>query len=741
MGEYTQFPIENKIADLDDIAETANRKHFSVTEKNKLTGIEQGATADQTGAQIKAAYEAEADTNAYTDAEQSKLAAVEAGATGDQTGAEIKALYEAEADTNAFTDAEQTKLTNIEANATADQTGAEIKTAYEAELDTNAYTDAEKTKLAGIESGATADQTGAEIKTAYEAELDTNAYTDTEKSKLAGVESGATADQSDAEIETAYNNQVPVMSQATAEAGTSTTPERVTAQRIGQAIAALASGGSVVVEDEGVEVVAVASTLNFTGSGVTAADAGGGEATITVSGGAAPVDSVFGRTGVVAAAASDYDASQVDNDSGVSGATVAAALDAVAAIANAALVAGDIDTLAELNAILTDATLIDTADARLSDARTPTSHGLGGSEHAASTLAQLNAKVSDATLIDTTDARLSDARTPTSHALSSHTGDADQISEGATNLFLTSAERTKLSGIETAADVTDTANVTAAGALMDSEVDANIQTFALPANTTISAFGATVIDDADAAAARTTMGAASTSVATGSASGLMSSTHYTKVEGLPTLVGDWDVGATETINGTENIDLSAASFHNWNVTGNATINLTGTAPSGTILNRGIKIANSSGSDYTITWGTGADPTYASFLIPDGTTMLLGAARANGDSAWTIPMSRDAVELGEHTFATAYTLAATDYLRDGIRATGASPVLTVNTGLSIPAGKAISLIHDGTGNLTFAGTATIEKNADFNAQVMADGGALLYSTGSDTFKLSGALVAA
>jgi len=42
---------------------------------------------------------------------------------------------------------------------------------------------------------------------------------------------------------------------------------------------------------------------------------------------AGPVDSVFSRTGAVVAAASDYDASQVDNDSGVAGATVAAALD------------------------------------------------------------------------------------------------------------------------------------------------------------------------------------------------------------------------------------------------------------------------------------------------------------------------------------------------------------------------------------------------------------------------------
>jgi hypothetical protein len=64
----------------------------------------------------------------------------------------------------------------------------------------------------------------------------------------------------------------------------------------------------------------------------------------------------------------------------------------------------------------------------------------------------------------------------------------------------------KVSGIETGADVTDTANVTAAGALMDSEVDADIKTLALPANTTISTFGATIVDDANQGAAQTTLG-------------------------------------------------------------------------------------------------------------------------------------------------------------------------------------------------------------------------------------------
>jgi len=65
---------------------------------------------------------------------------------------------------------------------------------------------------------------------------------------------------------------------------------------------------------------------------------------------------------------------------------------------------------------------------------------------------------------------------------------------------------TKLDGIESGADQTDTANVTAAGALMDSEVDGDIKTLSLPANTTISAFGKTLVDDADAATARATLG-------------------------------------------------------------------------------------------------------------------------------------------------------------------------------------------------------------------------------------------
>ena len=90
----------------------------------------------------------------FTTALKSKLDGIEASATADQTGAEIKTAYEGEADTNAFTDAEKTKLSGIETGATADQSASEIKTAYESNSDTNAFTDSEKTKLSGIETGA-----------------------------------------------------------------------------------------------------------------------------------------------------------------------------------------------------------------------------------------------------------------------------------------------------------------------------------------------------------------------------------------------------------------------------------------------------------------------------------------------------------------------------------------------------------------------------------------------------------
>ena len=54
-------------------------------------------------------------TNDFTDADHTKLNAIEASATADQTGAEIKTAYEAEA--NAYTDTKDTKLSGIATSA------------------------------------------------------------------------------------------------------------------------------------------------------------------------------------------------------------------------------------------------------------------------------------------------------------------------------------------------------------------------------------------------------------------------------------------------------------------------------------------------------------------------------------------------------------------------------------------------------------------------------------------------
>lgn len=60
---------------------------------------------------------------AFVDGDKTKLDGIEAGATADQTAAEIKTAYESNANTNAFTNSEQTKLAGIEANADVTDAG------------------------------------------------------------------------------------------------------------------------------------------------------------------------------------------------------------------------------------------------------------------------------------------------------------------------------------------------------------------------------------------------------------------------------------------------------------------------------------------------------------------------------------------------------------------------------------------------------------------------------------------
>jgi len=180
-----------------DLDTNADQVLFAQQEiTDKLGGIEEGATADQTAAEIRTLVESATDSNVFTDADHTKLNGIETAATADQTAAEIRTLVESASDSNVFTDADHSKLNGIEASATADQTAAEIRTLVESASDSNVFTDADHSKLNAIEAGATTDQTASEIRALVESASDSNVFTDADHSKLNAIE--ANADVTDA---------------------------------------------------------------------------------------------------------------------------------------------------------------------------------------------------------------------------------------------------------------------------------------------------------------------------------------------------------------------------------------------------------------------------------------------------------------------------------------------------------------------------------------------------------------
>lgn len=186
---------------------------------------------------VKSRYEANSDTNAFTDSEKTKLSGIATGAEPnavDSVNGEIGAvnLNADDIDDNGTshrfaTAAQLSKINGIEAGATADQTGSEIVSAIDAELggstwqsgggggpadrvsnvasnrilgrvssgsgDSEELTAADVRALLNVSDGASPDQTGAEIKSLYEGQSNTNAFTDAEQSKLSDVAAGATS--------------------------------------------------------------------------------------------------------------------------------------------------------------------------------------------------------------------------------------------------------------------------------------------------------------------------------------------------------------------------------------------------------------------------------------------------------------------------------------------------------------------------------------------------------------------
>jgi len=69
------------------LKESADFQKITTVKETKLDGIEDGAKADQSGAEIKTAYEAE--PNAFTDTKDTKLTGIEDGAEVSPTDDEV----------------------------------------------------------------------------------------------------------------------------------------------------------------------------------------------------------------------------------------------------------------------------------------------------------------------------------------------------------------------------------------------------------------------------------------------------------------------------------------------------------------------------------------------------------------------------------------------------------------------------------------------------------------------------
>ena len=145
-------------------------QNFTTTLKNKLDGIESGATADQTAAEIRTLVGNASDSNVFTDALLSKLNGIASGATNVTNTNQL---------TNGagFITATLTneQVQDIVGAMVSGNTESGITVTYQdgdgtidfsvASQTDNNFTNADHSKLDGIEAGATADQSASEILT------------------------------------------------------------------------------------------------------------------------------------------------------------------------------------------------------------------------------------------------------------------------------------------------------------------------------------------------------------------------------------------------------------------------------------------------------------------------------------------------------------------------------------------------------------------------------------------------
>jgi hypothetical protein len=677
---------------------------------------------------IKTSYENNSDTNAFTDAEKTKL-------SGIATGAEVNAVDSVNSQTGSVTldadniddtstthkfatAAQLTKVDGVESGATQDQTGSEIKSAYEGESDTNAFTDAEKTKLSGIETGATADQD----LSSYQLQPSEGAFANGDKTKLDGIETGA---------------NVTDATNVNAAGATMNTDTNV-------------SGNSWVVDED--SMASNDATKVPTQQSVKAyvdANSSSGDAT-SIQG--TNVDSTVGSPSdgdilVYRSAGSDF----ILESKPAAGSNPAAS---------------DItDATADGIALITSSDANPFTDADESK--------LDGIE-ASATADQTGAEIKTAYEGESDTNAFTDAeKTKLSGIETGATADQDlssyqlQPSEGA----FANGDKTKLDGIEASANVTDTANVTSAGALMDSEVTNLAQVKAFDSSDYATAAQGTKADSAqqppsegafvngdktklDGIAAgaevnvnadwnsssgdsqilnKPTLGTAAATASSDYATAAQGTTADSAMQDLsddttPQLAGNLDVNGQDIVSTSNaNIDLAANGTGSVVVRGNDT--------SGKLVlncednSHGVTIKgppHSAGATYTLT-------------LPDndGDADQVLETDGSGNLSWTTPSQ---VSVNTQT-GTTYTTVAADASKLLTLNNASAITLTIppNSSVAYAVGTKIDLLQLGAGQVTVAGGSGVTVNATPTLKFRSQySGASCIQYAADTWILAGDL---
>src|SRR5210317_1521013 len=270
--------------------------------------------------------------------------------------------------------------------------------------------------------------------------------------------------------------------------------------------------------------------------------------------------------------------------------------------------------------------------------------------------------------------------------------------------------------------IVTTANVTSAGALMDSEVDADIKTLSLPASTTISTFGKTLVDDADASTARTTLGVDAAGTDNSTDVTLTRTPNYITIDGQTITRNTIDIGDDTNLSGGTGITLTGDTL---STTDSEIVhdNLSGFVANEHVDHSGVTMTAGNGLT-----GGGTIAASRTFAVGAGTGITVAADAVSTNDSEIVHDNLSGFVANEHVDHTSVTLTAGSGLTGGGTIAsnrtfnvGAGTHITVNSNdVAVNTGTLIASISGSivtTANVTSAG-ALMDSEVDADIKTLS-----------------------